>query len=109
MDLLRPNALIDTKTALLNPKLIRPTAPVLLAYLMVKELLMFPWLFSVRIAILQKFTEFHKTKALNDGVGYIKVKYSRCHLLFSCEFLSRVHISISPALLVRFNSSERAA
>ncbi|XP_078376385.1 N-acetyl-beta-glucosaminyl-glycoprotein 4-beta-N-acetylgalactosaminyltransferase 1-like [Oculina patagonica] len=25
-----------------------------------------------RIAILQKFTEFHKTKALNDGVGYIK-------------------------------------
>ncbi len=32
-----------------------------------------PLLFP-RIAILQTFTEFHKTKALNDGVGYIKVK-----------------------------------
>ena len=43
-------------------------------------LLTSPRLFPVRIAILQKFTEFHKTKALNDGVNYIKVKYSRCRL-----------------------------
>lgn len=39
-------------------------------------LLTSPLLLSVRIAILQKFTEFHKTKALNDGVRYIKVKMS---------------------------------
>ena len=43
-------------------------------------LLTSPGLSSARIAILQKFTEFHKTKALNDGVGYIKVTYSRCPL-----------------------------
>ena len=43
-------------------------------------LLTSPPIFSARIAILQKFSEFHKTKALNDGVGYIKVKYGRCPL-----------------------------
>lgn len=58
----------------------------LLAYLKVKGRLMFDLLtsprllFFPRIAILQMFTEFHKTKALNDGVGYIKVKYSRSPL-----------------------------